>query len=368
MQPKILCDENIAFAPEAFSTIGQVALSHGRLITREMVREYDIVLVRSITRINEELLKGSAVSFVGTATIGRDHVDENYLHEKNIAFADAKGCNAQAVAEYILAAVAKLWHSRGRDFTGCSAGIIGYGNIGKKVAAILSSIGFTVYINDPPLEEESAEDFYVSLNAALSADIVTFHTPYTRDGAYPTHHLLNEQTAEFIKPGAVVVNASRGEVVETNTALKLHTEKGVTLITDVWENEPDVSSDHIRSSLYSSPHIAGYTHRGKIQGTVLLYDSLCAFLGKEPIWNPEYPVPPENLLMPEVRTCKPEDIYGATSVIDRLEDDTAAMKKMIEFNRAASGVYFDELRKNYPLRYELTDFAKGRGLLKKLGL
>lgn len=365
---KILCDENIAFTAEAFSAIGEVTLSHGRFITAEMVKDYDVLLIRSITRVNGELLEGSNVKFVGTATIGRDHIDEQYLTEKGIAFSDAKGCNAQAVAEFVLSAVARVFMLQEREFKGATAGVIGRGNIGTKVSAALRATGFTVYINDPPLEKITRSEEFIPIEKALSADVITFHTPLERGGEFPTYHLLNEKSAEFVKENAIIVNASRGEVADTETLLRLHREKNVTLITDVWENEPDAAPEHIRSSLFSSPHTAGYTHRGKIQGTVILYQALCRFLGMKLLWKPPFPTPPEELQLPGISGLSPTDIYTMFAPITRLDQDTAAMLKMIEYNRAASGVYFDELRKNYPLRYELADFETGREMLKLLGL
>lgn len=209
---KIIVDENISFGKEAFSEFGEITFAHGREITNNMLGDAEALITRSITKVNEELLSGTKVKFVGTATIGTDHIDLNYLHENGIAFSSAAGCNSNAVKEYVLAAVSHVFKKHSMDIKNKSIGIIGVGNIGTKVAAISESLGLRVVRNDPPLLRETGSDIYSSLEEALKCDIITCHVPLNKEGADKTYHLINEETLRMIKPGTLLINSSRGRL------------------------------------------------------------------------------------------------------------------------------------------------------------
>ena len=229
---KLIVDENISFGKEAFSEFGEITFAHGREINNNMLANADALITRSITKVNEELLSGTKVKFVGTATIGTDHIDLNYLQENDITFSSAAGCNSNAVKEYVLAAVSHIFKHR-IDIEDKSIGIIGVGNIGTKVAAISESLGLKVIRNDPPLQRlpagqtgETGSDIYSKLEDALQCDIITCHVPLNLEGIDKTVHLINEETLRLIKPGTLLINSSRGAVVD-NKALRERLEKQV---------------------------------------------------------------------------------------------------------------------------------------------
>ncbi|GMU86984.1 MAG: erythronate-4-phosphate dehydrogenase [Ignavibacteriales bacterium] len=364
---KIVCDENIAYAQEAFSTIGEVTLSPGRAISREMMMDKDVLVIRSVTRVNKDLLEGTAVKFVGTATIGTDHTDLEWLETNNIGFSDAKGCNADAVAEYLLSVISRILSEQKRNFSDTSIGIIGHGNIGTRVEKLSKAVGMLPFVNDPPKAIMSGGAGYVSLTEALACDIITFHTPLEKESDFPTWHLLHEGLIQYIRPGAIIVNASRGEVTDSRALHRLHHEKKAVIILDVWENEPYADADMISIAKFASPHTAGYSTRGKINGTALVYKKVCAFFGLQPSWKAVFPPAPKIKLPPSPGEITPSCIYSVTRLFDRLDEDTALMKKLIPLEANQRARAFDLLRKEYHLRYEFRDYTSPDPFLRYLG-
>lgn len=346
---KIVIDENIAFAEEAFSRFGDIELYNGREITNEILKDADALITRSITNVNEQLLSNTNVKFVGTATIGTDHIDLDYLQSRSITFASAAGCNSWAVTEYVFSAISHLCSEHNISLTGKSIGIVGVGNIGSRIARVGEAIGLKVVKNDPPLKRETGSDEYKELNDTLDCDIVTFHVPLNKEGLDKTVHLLNEQNIENIKPGTILINTSRGPVVE-NSALKrrLLDNKDIYTVLDVWENEPNIDYELLNHVNIGTAHIAGYSLEGKVNGTKMVYDALCEFLGVEKSWNPSLPPVANNKIYADKNNTVEKFLEGIfkSSYIVKTDDELLRDRN----NR------FDRLRKNYKLRRELVNY------------
>ncbi|MEC7377506.1 MAG: 4-phosphoerythronate dehydrogenase, partial [Pseudomonadota bacterium] len=212
----IVADENIPLLDSFFGDMGEIRRVPGRSMTASDVEDADVLLVRSVTRVNRELLEGSRVRFVGTATIGTDHVDVSWLEEAGIRFSAAPGCNANSVAEYVLSVISLHAEQRGlEDWTDLSVGIVGVGNVGGELARKLERLGFDVRLCDPPRAEgESSQpepgETFVTLAEALECDVVSLHTPLTRDGSYPTFHMIGSGALSALSAGQLLINAGRG--------------------------------------------------------------------------------------------------------------------------------------------------------------
>ena len=272
---KFVVDKNIPLVEKAFQQFGNVTLVGTPAFSAETIHDADVLIVRSETKVEQSLLDGARVKFIGTATIGTDHIDLEYLKTRGIAYANAPGCNSDSVKEYIAAALLHLAWKNGFSLKGKSIGIIGVGNVGSKVAKIASALGMNVLVNDPPLAKANGGTGYVSLDEVLSADIVTLHVPLTKSGPDATHHLFNDDRFQRMKPGAIFINTSRGAVVET-AALKraiIGKQLGATVI-DVWENEPRINSELATLSTISTPHIAGYSIEGKLNAVRMIREAI----------------------------------------------------------------------------------------------
>lgn len=354
---KLIVDENIAFAHEAFSSFGDVALVDGRSLTNRDIRDAEVLIVRSITRVDENLLAGSKIQFVGTATIGKDHIDLDYLQNRNIKFADAKGCNADSVAEYVFTALLKVASENNITLSDKTIGVVGIGNIGSRVARIAESLGMKILKNDPPLERAGIGKDYISLEEILKADIVTFHVPLSFEGIDKTHHLLNESNLNLIKANAIIINTSRGPVIN-NAALLEETKKNkFHLVLDVWEDEPLVNNNLLSKTNIATAHIAGYSFEGKVNGTKMIHDALCSHFKIESTWIPKIPsIDKSELTLPVVKSDE-ERLYKLLSSIYRIEEDDKRLKKVSTHLPGDQASYFDFLRKTYPVRREFSNFA-----------
>lgn len=353
---KIIIDENIAFAKEAFSFFGDTILLPGREITNDVVKEADILIVRSVTNVDERLLSGSSVKFVGTATIGTDHIDLNYLKSKGITFADAKGCNAFAVAEYFLTALLKVCADEKISLQNKSIGIVGVGNVGSKVAKFSELLGLKVFRNDPPLQRINPNENFSSLNEVLKCDIITLHVPLTFEGEDKTYHLLNEANLKRIKDETVLINTSRGAVIDNQALRKIISQKNLKVILDVWENEPDLDLSLLERVKIGTPHIAGYTLEGKVNGTVMIFKALNNFLGTDYKFAFSLPEVKNNILSYNNDKFDEEKVYDLFSKIYDIGTDNLQMKKMLYFDKEDRIKYFDNLRKYYPLRREFNNY------------
>ena len=272
----IVADENMPHATTFFSRFGEVRLVHGRRITAETVRDADMLMVRSITRVNRELLEGSRVRFVGTATIGTDHVDQDWLVSQGIGFAAAPGCNADSVAQYMASALAWASGRIGRPLSECSIGIVGVGNCGSRVARVARAFGMRVVLNDPPLARQTGDPVYRPLDELLGCDFLALHVPLTKEGPDATWRLIDANVLGRLKQGAIVINACRGGVVDEEALCSL-IDRGW-LGGAIWM--PGRGATHQprkrRSRPLGTPHIAGYCSTAN-QRHAMIYERRASF-------------------------------------------------------------------------------------------
>ena len=353
---KIIADANIPFVLECFSSIGDVEAVGGREIKRDVVADADVLLVRSITPVFADLLTGSKVRFVATATIGFDHIDVDFLRRNCIGFASAPGSNANSAAEYVVAALLEIGHRHKISLEGKSIGVIGVGNVGSRVAQKCRALGMEVLLNDPPLYRQTDDAKYLPIQELFDCDFITFHTPLTFEGIDKTFHLADEDFFNALKTGCVFVNASRGSVVD-GAALKSAIQAGRlrAVALDVWENEPNIETELLEMVDIGTPHIAGYSLDGKIAGMIMIYKSACEFFGIEPEFDIE-----DFLPEPDVKTIElnpnPENQQDALLETVRkvysIDRDDMRLRQVLHEPAGKKGKLFDNLRKNYPVRRE----------------
>lgn len=355
---KIVADENIPLVNEFFSRLGEVTRLPGRNMTPADIRDADALIVRSVTRVNEALLAGSKVKFVGTCTIGVDHLEQAYLDSNNIGWSSAPGCNANSVVEYVYAALAHL----DINWLPVKFGIIGCGNVGGLLYQRLKAQGVNVRCYDPNLTAAQNPDL-TSLEDVLSCDVISMHTPLVMDGLHPSFHLLSHTELNQLKPGAVLINAGRGAVIDNQALLEvLSARTDLRVVLDVWEPEPDISLELLDKVLLGSPHIAGYSYDGKLNGTEIVYKALCKHLDTTPKASLVALVPPleNNQLCVDDET---QSVFAiAQSLIKQVYDIVADDARLRDTARKALageinfGEGFDHLRKHYPKRREFHNY------------
>jgi erythronate-4-phosphate dehydrogenase len=352
----IVADENIPCVAEAFASLGEVTLCPGRGMQAADVRDADILLVRSVTRVGPELLEGSRVRFVGSATIGFDHVDRDYLQARGIGFATAPGSNATSAAEYVVSALLVLAERKGFELAGRRVGIVGCGNVGSRVRERLMALGMQCMVNDPPLKAQGGHDDYVELDDILDADVITFHVPFTREGDWPTWHLAGRAFLERLKPGAVLVNTARGAVVD-NAALDalLSARDDLTAVLDVWEGEPAISEALLQKVDIGTPHIAGYSLDGKLRGTEMIYRAACEHVAGSADWRPVNALPARQVLALEDTQDTGAALRRAVCFAYDVREDDARLRNMLSLPVDERPQYFDRLRKEYPVRREFSE-------------
>ncbi|AEX51180.1 erythronate-4-phosphate dehydrogenase [Rahnella aquatilis CIP 78.65 = ATCC 33071] len=368
---KILVDENMPYAVELFSRLGNVQAVPGRPIPQDALNDADALMVRSVTKVNESLLAGKPVKFVGTATAGTDHVDDAWLARAGIGFSAAPGCNAIAVVEYVFSSLLILAQRDGFSLRDKTVGIIGVGNVGSRLNARLEALGVRTLLCDPPRADRGdAGEFWPLEKLVAEADILTFHTPLNMSGPYATHHLVDADLLARLPADRILINACRGEVVDNAALLDaLNGSKKLTAVLDVWEPEPDLSLALLDKVAIGTAHIAGYSLEGKARGTTQVFEAFSQFIGQPQT------VPLESLLpAPEFAEVT---LSGALSearllrlihlVYDVRRDDRPLRRV------AGKPGEFDKLRKFYEERREwsslrvICDDAATADVLKKLG-
>ncbi len=288
---KLVADRVMVDAAEAFGDFGELSLVDGRRLAPSDLADCDVLLVRSVTRVNQALLADSPVCFVGTATAGTDHIDLDYLAGRGIAFAAAPGCNARAVGEYVLACVLALHPAQALD--GLRCGIIGLGHAGSAAARLLAAAGVSCIACDPPRAAVEGEQGFVTLAAALDADIVSLHVPLRDDGPWPTRHLLGAPELGRMRPGALLINAARGGVVDETALHTALTAGRLRAVLDCWMNEPAVAPALLARAEVATPHIAGHAREARARGTWQLRDALAVYLARvQPAALAGYPPAP----------------------------------------------------------------------------
>lgn len=339
---KIVADENIPLVDYYFGGLGEVVLKPGRAIQSIDLIDADVLLVRSVTQVNQTLLQNSKVKFVGSTTIGIDHMDTEWLQHAGIGFSTAKGCNAVAVVEYVLSVLAALQRDGLLLQKKLRAGVIGVGEIGTRVAEKLKLIGFDVLLHDPIRAENEKEFISVSLDHFVDLDFITLHTPLTVNGPYPTYHLIEKSFLSRQKAGCVLLNTSRGSVVDFSE-LKQH---GAHLIWcfDVWENEPFIDLTVMQAAKIATPHIAGYSVQSKYRGIEMIYQAALADkripdLQVDPIVYPQ-----KKLFFSDTANWRDVILQAYDPMITSQE-----MKQIL----LTDNKQFDHLRKYFPERYEM---------------
>ena len=348
---KIVCDKNITLASNLFSNLGDICFVDGRSLSREQLSDADILLVRSVTSVNKELLKGTSVRFVGSATSGFDHVDLDCLHENGIEFSSAPGCNANSVVEYVLCAIAEIDDYWERLEDGGQVGILGFGHVGRCLAKRLEALKITYIVYDPWLSLEG-DSFTDDLNEVLNSDVVTLHAALCHEGPWPSRHIINSATLQEISKDSLLINAARGELIDTSALLDLFRRGfGPNVVCDVWEGEPSISKDLLSRVRIGTPHVAGYGYDGKLLGTTMLSKALYSFL------RIEYDA--ESICLDPPNSVK--IISGASSAdtarkilrgFYRIDKDDDNLRGSLTGHEEKDAFSFDSLRSNYYERRE----------------
>lgn len=345
---KIIADENLAFTDYFFSEFGDIQQAAGRTLKHEDVKDAEALLVRSVTKVNAALIQDTAIKFVGSATIGTDHLDISSLEKHHIAWSNAAGCNAQAVAEYVITALLHLnpqFLDQGKQFT---LGIIGLGNVGSRLAYMAQLLGWKVIGFDPLVQHENIQ--HVALEDLLKqADAVTTHVPLTKTGEHATYHLINAETLAMMKPETILINSARGEVMEEAALIEDILNTGRKVVLDVFEHEPEISERLLDLITIVTPHIAGYSLEGKARGTQMIYEAFCKTFGYSAYkkFESQLPVSEQYFYGNNIK----ETLKKYLTTIYDISRDDANLRATLKEGKVDQKA-FDHLRKTYPLRRE----------------
>ncbi len=359
---KIVIDNKIPFIHGVFEPHAEVVYLPGGEIGRSDVEEADCLIVRTRTRCNEHLLKGSRVQLIGTATIGFDHLDTAWLSANGIRWSNAPGCNSGSVAQYVTAALLEMADRQNFTLKGKTLGIIGVGNVGRKVERIAGILGMKVLLNDPPRERAEGPDRFCQLADLLKhSDIITVHVPLNREGPDQTHHLIDGAFISGLKPGTVLINSSRGEVVNEQQVLKEMRElRKVHLVLDVWENEPEINPELLNLAAIATPHIAGYSQDGKLNATRIMVGKVFSHFRLSPgLTDPAMLVMslPDQLLIPSaIQSSLPGGEPARQSELQSFVKATYDIVSDDRRLRESHGT-FEKQRNNYPVRREFNAWA-----------
>ncbi len=353
---KIVADVCIPFVSECFSSIGEVEAVSSQEITPAIVSDADCLLVRTVTPVDSGLLAESSVRFVGTATTGFDHIDVDFLRGENIGFASMQGSNANSVAEYVIAGLLEIAQKYNFGLEDKSIGVIGVGNIGRRVSEKAAAVGMKVCLNDPPLRRQSGDLKYLPIEELFDCDFITLHTPLTFEGSDKTYHLADEEFFRSLKAGCIFFNTSRGRVVETN-ALKAAIRGGglKAAVLDVWEDEPDIDTGLLEMVDIGTPHIAGHSLDGRVAGMITIYREACKYFGVEAKFDVEsfLPEPAVPQLKLNLRDVNEQDVLSeAVKRIYDIKEDDARLRRMLDKSAERKGEFFNRLSDDYPVRRE----------------
>jgi len=351
---KIVADDKIPFLKGALEPHAEVIYIPGKQIDKEILKDCDALLIRTRTKCTADLLDGTNVRFIGTATIGFDHIDTHYCNKNKIRWTNAPGCNSSSVQQYIAAALLKVSSENSFNLQGKTLGIVGVGNVGSKVEKFARTIGMNVLLCDPPRARLEGKKNFHSLNALLSeSDIVTLHVPLNVVGEDCTYYLFNDERFKKIRRGTWFFNSSRGEVAETN-ALKQVLDSGNLggAVIDVWENEPDIDTELMEQAFIATPHIAGYSTDGKANGTAMVVNSLSKYfnLSLENWYPGNVPLPAFPSISIDCKGKSEEEIFREIVLHTyNIDEDNERLR--------LSPSDFEKLRGDYPLRREFTSYS-----------
>ena len=353
---KIVVDEVIPFGREVFQTLGEVHTAPGRDITPEMVKDAELLIIRTVTKANRNLLEGSRVRFVGTVTIGTDHLDQAFLHERGISYASAPGCNANSVAEYVTAGLCRAAQRLNWTLQGKSIAVIG-GNVGSRVVEKTQALGLEVLCNDPPKARATRDSRYLPLQDVLGADIVSLHVPLNREGKDATWHLADQDFFRRMKKGALFINTARGKVMDSAAlAEALGTGHLSGAIVDVWETEPKIDPELAKQVLIATAHIAGYSFDGRISGLRQIYEAACNILGFACSCDFDSLIPP--LEHPEIllKDSSQDALFQAIQEAYDIGFDDAELRRLVALEPSRQAVEFDRLHLEYRRRREFSQY------------
>ncbi|TVP90040.1 MAG: 4-phosphoerythronate dehydrogenase PdxB [Pseudomonadaceae bacterium] len=354
---RILADENIPLLAEFFAEQGEITRLPGRAINAAAMANADALLLRSVTRVTADMLRGTPVRFVGTCTIGTDHLDLPGLAAAGVQVASAPGCNARGVVEYVLSVLLTLSERTGLDWRQRCVGIIGVGEVGSRLAEVLRNLGVRVLCCDPPRAEQGAHGM-LSLDAVLAeSDVISCHVPLTRQGPHATGHMFNQARLKALRPGTWLINSSRGPVIDNSALSAVLAERNdLQVALDVWEHEPTLDAQLVARCALATPHIAGYSLDGKLRGTAMIYQAWCEFTGQPPQHELAGFAPAAgcNVLQLDPDASADWQLSRALRWVYDVRDDDARLRAMLAeaSDQAAIRAGFDQLRKDYPLRRE----------------
>lgn len=348
---KVVIDDKIPFIKGVLEPYAEVKYIPGNAIAQNDLHETDALVIRTRTKCNASLLENTAVEFIASATIGKDHIDEDYCLANGITFTNAPGCNAGSVAQYILSALAFIAENEKIALKDKVLGIVGVGHVGSLVAYFAKEIGMRVLLNDPPRERREGPSAFVPLDTLLrGADIVTLHVPLNRTGADATFHMADASFLNKMKDAGWLINSSRGGVADTRDLKRF--QKKIHTVLDVWENEPFIDQELMQQSDLATPHIAGYSVDGKANGTKAAVNALAQHFDL-PLksWSPDVPEPEQQIINLSDET--PHDIFKAIEHTYDIQKDSNAFKK-------APGK-FEAFRGNYSRRWEFHHYRVQTG-------
>ncbi len=335
---KLVIDDKIPYIRGEAERLGEVVYLPAEDITPSAVRDADALIVRTRTLCNETLLSGSSVRFIATATIGYDHLDTAYLAQQGITWRNCPGCNAASVAQYVRSVLYLLAQDGLVNLSGATLGVVGVGHVGSKVANVGKELGCRVLLCDPPRKEKGEEGFVTLAQLAQEADIISFHTPLTKDGQHATFHLADTTFFRQLKRQPVIINSGRGEVIETEALLTALTQKQVSqAVIDVWEHEPDISLELLRHVYIGTPHIAGYSADGKACATQMALQATADFFAVPLTFS---------IAPPSLGIIPPADLTDCARslLLYNPMSESEALK--------AAPTRFEYFRSHYPLRRE----------------
>ncbi len=357
---KIVCAETVLLGQEAFSNAGETVVIPDREIGPADLIDADALIVRSKTKINRELLKGTSVKFVGTATAGTDHIDIDALEAHEIYWCASPGCNANSVSEYLVAALLTLGQRHTFNLAGKTIGVIGCGNVGHRVVKKCEALGLNVLRNDPPLAATSTDPDFLPLERVLTeSDIITLHVPLIKEGPWPTERMADYRFFEQLKPGALFINAARGNICDYDALLDAKTGGAVShMVIDVWSPEPAFRTDVLKMADLASPHIAGHSYEGKLNGTIACYNELCNFFEISKDWNMASSLPHPEVPSIEIDCTHLEEEQVLHQIIQRVYDieiDDRLIRTAAVHDEITRARNFDALRKQYRIRREFSN-------------
>ena len=350
---RIVADDKISFLKGAFEPFADIIYLPWSAINKDSIINADALLIRSVTKCDHNLLNETSIKFIGTATVGLDHIDTNYCKDHSIHWVNAPGCNAASVQQYICAALLTIAENSGFSLQDQTLGIIGVGNIGSHVEKLAKLMGMNVLLNDPPRERNEGHEAFETFHHLLEAsDILTLHVPLNISGQDKTWHLMNRDSMRKMKPNTWLINSARGEVIDTvalKEAISIDTFSG--LVLDVWENEPRIDLDLLPYVFLATPHIAGYSAEGKANGTAIVVRELGRFfnLPLEKWFPSDIPEPDNPVLIIDGENKTSEEIVreAVKQTYSILEDDRTFR---------ADPRTFEQQRGNYPIRREFSAY------------